>query len=68
MPHCDAVADEVEVTGAVIHLWGRDVPGARCDCRLAVIALHVSIVSLQKAAVQVFPAPTEHSNTVRTSY
>ena len=46
-------ADDVEVTGAVVHLWGRDVPGARCDCRLAVIALHVSVVSLRKAAVEV---------------
>ena len=36
-----------------IHLWGRDVPGARCDCRLAVYALHVQVVSLQKAAIQV---------------
>jgi len=50
---CAVSADDVEVSGVVIHLWGRDVPGARCDCRLAVYALHAQVVSLQKAAIQV---------------
>ena len=47
----------MEVSGVVIHLWGRDVPGARCDCRLAVYALHVQVVSLQKAAIQASASP-----------
>ena len=54
-PMHEQCADDVEVTGAAVHLWGRDMPGARCDCRLAVVALHVNVVTLHQAAVQARP-------------
>ena len=43
----------MEVTGVVIRQWGRDMPGARCECNLAFMANHLTQLRAKKAALQV---------------
>lgn len=56
----DGYTDEVEVTGVVIRQWGRDMPGARCECSLAFMANHLTQLRAQKAALQVLSPASIH--------
>ena len=61
----------MEVTGVVIRQWGRDMPGARCECSLAFMANHLTQLRAKKAALQVLTftrpsrvAPLEPKNDI----